>query len=100
MSNISDLKDALIDEANDLEDALEKLEVLSDIDDWYNVRVALAALSTQGILSYSIGGRSVTRRQVPELQAEEQRLYGQIKAKIRCQGIAFIDQRYPIDGGI
>ena len=90
MSNIADLKAALIVEAAKLDDDLEELEVLSLIDDWYACRVAVAAGQAAGVVSYSIGGRSVTRQPVKEASQQERVMYAEIMAHLRCRGSGLI----------
>lgn len=86
VSNISDLKAALIAEAAKLSDTLQQLEVLSLIDDWYSCRVAVAAVQANGIASYSIGGRSVTRQNVDTFAQQERVLYAEIMGHLRSRG--------------
>ena len=91
MSNIADLKtklETITTEAytNGSIDELDKLEILTDIDAWYDCRVAVNALTATDVQSYSIAGRSVTRRDVPSLQKQADTLYLQIKARLYYRG--------------
>lgn len=90
MSNIADLKAALIVEAAKLDDDLQKLEVLSLIDDWYACRVAVAAVQANGIASYSIAGRSVTRQNVETFAQQERVLYAEIMGHLRARGAGLL----------
>lgn len=78
MSNLSDLKAALIVEAASLANEIDKLDCLATIDDWYACRVAVAAVQSNSIQSYSIGGRSVTRQNLGQFQEQERQLYARI----------------------
>ena len=93
MSNISDLKDALTTAAANITDDIDRLECLSDIDSWYDVRLAVDALTSNSVKSYSIGGRSVTREDLSGLKAEAQELYERIKQKLYYRGAGLLDAR-------
>jgi hypothetical protein len=99
MSNLSDLKAALITAAASLTDTVDRLEVLSDIDEWYLCRTALSALTATDIQAYSIAGRSITRAQIPQLRDREGEIYERIKSRLYLRGIGYIDFRSPIDEG-
>lgn len=86
MSNIADLKAALILEAADISDSIDKLECLSLIDDWYACRVALAAFEAGDVQSYSIAGRSVTRRDTSAIRTSEASYLQQIKSFLGRSG--------------
>ena len=98
MSNIADLKTHLQTKAADLTDDLDKLECLSDIDTWYLARTAIDALSSTDVTSYSIGGRSVTRAQIPQLQQQERTLYLRIMQRLYLGGMGLIDLSNATDG--
>jgi hypothetical protein len=80
MSAISDLKDFFVTEAADISDSGDKLEALAAIDRWYNCRLAVDTLSTSDVASYSIGGRTVTRKSLPEMRNQEVVLLAEVKS--------------------
>jgi hypothetical protein len=69
MAAIDDLKAIRAAKAATLSDSEDKAEALMYLDDWYNAKAAHAALSSGQISSYSIQGRSVTRRNASDLIA-------------------------------
>jgi len=91
MSNIADLKAALIAEAANISDSIDKLECLSDIDTWYIARAAIDAFSDPTISSYSIGGRSVTRNQLPVIREQESIMLERIKGWLGRAGGGLVD---------
>lgn len=93
MSNASDFKAALVLEAADITDSIDKLECLADIDTWYLAKTAIDALSDPSVTSYSIGGRSVTRANIGQLQAQEKIMLDKIKAWIGRGNGGLIDGR-------
>jgi hypothetical protein len=93
MSNVSDLKDALVSAAASITNTLDKKECLALIDDWYLVRTAIAALSQPGVTSYSIGGRSVTRESMKFLRVDEADMYARIKNHLYREGVVYVDMR-------
>jgi hypothetical protein len=97
MSNVADLKALLITKAADITFDLDKLECLSDIDAWYNARVAVETLSATDVSSYSIAGRTVTRTSLPSLKNEVTDLYAKIIARLYGAG-GLVDERYPYGG--
>ena len=97
MSNIADLKALLIVKAADISFDLDKLECLSDIDAWYNARVAVETLSSTDIVSYSIAGRSVTKASIPSLKGEVNDLYQRIISRLYGAG-GLADERYTGQG--
>lgn len=95
MSNVADLKTQLVTDANTLSDTVDRLECLSDIDDWYTCRVAVSELSAHDVQSYSVSGRSFTKKDLKSLEARERDLYAKIKARLYCAGSMLADSRYP-----
>lgn len=96
MSNISDLKAAYIVQAADITDAIDKLECLAAIDSWYACELAVSTLSSSDVSSYSIAGRSVTRKNLPELQTQAIDYKRQFLAYLgRGGGSALADLRWP-----
>lgn len=93
MSNVSDLKAALVAAAASITATIERLECLADIDDWYNCRVAIARLSSTDVSSYSYGGKSVTRKDLPSLEGQERSLYARIYQRLYLRGAALADLR-------
>lgn len=68
-ANIEAIRTALNDLANDQLTGLPKSMILSDISVYCNSREAVEALSSTTISSYSIAGRSVTKRDIASLNA-------------------------------
>jgi hypothetical protein len=97
MSNVANLKTALISEAAKVDNTIDQLSLLSDIDDWYSARVALGELVGKGMSSYSVGGRTVTRRDIPQLTRAERDLYQRILDVLYCRGSALIDLRESLE---
>lgn len=97
MSALSDLKEALDARAAVLEDELERLECLALIDEWYNCRTAVAALTATNVVSYSINGQTVTRREIPSMTRRASELYGEIKAVLFGGNVSHADCRFPIE---
>ena len=93
MSNLSNLRDALNTQAASITNEIDRLEVLATIEEWYALRVALADLNSKGMSSYSIGVRTVTRRDMPEMQHSERLLYGRIQEGLYCRGAGVVDNR-------
>ncbi len=93
MSNAADLKAALIAEAAAIDDAVEKLECLSDIDSWYTARTALDALRATQVSGYGIAGRNVTRRDPTQTEESERRLYVRVMERLRSRGAGLVDLR-------
>lgn len=86
MAALLDLKAKLLLLAADIEDDLAELSCLADIDQWYAIRTALDAFASTSILSYSIGGRSVTRSDRAQLQRQERELYVRIMNALGGRG--------------
>jgi len=86
VSNISDLKTLLITEAGSITDTIDKAECLAEIDSWYACRVALDALTSKELSSYSLAGKSITRQQIPILRDEEARHLRAIKDMVQRGG--------------
>jgi len=86
LSNISDLKAALIVQAASITDTIDQLDCLATIDDWYACRVAVTAVQSKTIQFYSLGGRSVTRQNLPQFQAQERQLYSRILEFLYARG--------------
>jgi hypothetical protein len=99
MSTQSDLLAYYNAQAALITDEGDRLEALDDITRWNLCRTAIAALSGNQVTSYSIGGRSVTKQQLPSLRDQEAILLTKVKAWIGRGGIALVDQRYGDDSG-
>lgn len=80
-------------------DPLAVLECLDIIGQWYDARLAVAALGADEVQSYSIAGRTVTRKDLPGLRAEVEDLYAQIKGLLYNAGMVFVDNSQPRLGG-
>ena len=98
MSNIADLKAALIVEAEKLTDTIDKAQCLSLIDSWYTAQVAVDALASNKISSYSMGGISVTRHQLPSLRQDVQATYAEILTMIGRGGGGLVSTQYAQEG--
>jgi len=97
MSNLSDLKAALVVEANTITFNLDKLECLADIDAWYNATTAVNALSASNVTSYSIAGRTVTRANLTATRNEASQLLTKIKERLYGSG-GLAEERYSDTG--
>lgn len=99
MSNIDDLKAALIVTANTITITVEKLYALDLIDRWYAARTAVDSTISGGIVSYSIGGRSVTKADADKSRSEADALWNElmavpeIAATMRKRGGGLFDAR-------
>lgn len=96
MSNISDLKDALVVKAGTITDDLDKLDCLATIDDWYACRTATASGQAGGVVSYSIAGRTITRQPLKDAQLQERALWLRIQEYLYRRGIGLVDCRNPV----
>lgn len=99
MSSLSNLKTALEERAAALSDELEKLECLSLIDEWYDCQVAVQALESTNVVSYTINGHTVTRSELSSRRARAVQLYGEIKAILFGGNVSHVDCRFPFDTG-
>lgn len=96
MSNISDLKDALVVKAADITDELDRLDCLAAIDDWYSCRTAVASLqSGADVASYTMGGRTITLRTLADAQVTERQLWARVQELLYCRGAVGIDMSEP-----
>ena len=93
MSSITDLQAALVLKAADISNEIDRLECLATIDEWAAARTAIAALQSARTASYSIAGRSVTRRDIPNIQITERQLYQRIQESLYCRGSGLADMR-------
>ena len=94
MSTQSDLLAYYNAQAALISDEGDRLEALDDIVRWNLCRTAIAALSGNQVTSYSIGGRSVTRQQLPALRDQEAILLGKVKMWIGRGGCGLVDMNY------
>lgn len=94
MSALSDLKDKYVLDAGTLTDTREQLEALSLIDEWYLCATASGKLSSTDILSYTISGRTVTRRDIPQLAQRADELAARIRSMLYGGSSGFADHRY------
>lgn len=90
MSNIDTLKSALITAAAGIVNDIDRYECLLLIDDWAACRTAVAAVQANSIVSYSIGGRTVTRGNVDSFSQQERMLYSRIHEYLSYRGINLI----------
>lgn len=94
MSALSELKDKFVADAASVTDDVDRLEALALIDEWFACATASSKLSSKDVISYSIGGQTVTRRDVPQLARRESELKGQIKALLYGGTGGFVDCRF------
>jgi len=99
MANIDQLKEKLVEEAASISDDVNRYDCLAAIDDWFLARTALSALRSNGVASYAIAGRSVTRRDLPQLERVERELYQQIRAFLGRGGAILLNMRGVMDEG-
>jgi hypothetical protein len=92
-ANLDNLKAAYIADAASVTPTTDRLECLVKIDDWYAAATALADLQSKGMSSYSVGGRTVTRRDVPALERTVGQLQNEIKNVLYCRGSSYVDCR-------
>ncbi len=93
MGALLDLKTKLVTLAADITDDVDELECLADIETWYSIRGAVDAFAATSILSYSIGGRSVSRADRSQLQRNERELYFRILGRLAHGGMFLGDLR-------
>lgn len=94
MSNISDLKAALILEAADISDSIDKINCLRLIDSWYDAQVAVDAIASNKLASYSMGGISITKHNLPSLRLDVEATYSQIMSLIGRGGGGLVSSQY------
>jgi hypothetical protein len=103
MSNIADLKTELQTIAGTITITMERLYALDLIDRWYSARLAADTTNSSGVISYSIGGRSVTRQGVSQSKTAEM-LWAElisvpeIAAAMRLRGGGLADCRGTLTG--
>jgi hypothetical protein len=93
MSNVADLKTALQTAAADIVNTIDRLDCLTTIDDWYNCRLAAAALQGAQLQSYTINGRTITRAQAMQSASQERQLYQRIREYLYGTGAVLADAR-------
>ena len=84
-------------QAASIDDAGEKLEALSAIAEWYDCAIAVAALSAHDVSSYSYGGKSVSRKDLPSLAAHRDALKAAFKSLLGYGGCILVDARDTTD---
>jgi hypothetical protein len=99
------LRDYLIAECAKLGNKLDNLDCLALIDSWYPTRAALDAFRSNDVQSYSISGRSFSRKDLTAMEVSERRMYAGIQDFLYMRGISLVDNRgfytetWPISGG-
>ena len=91
-TNYENLKTALDVLANQLEDDIPKYKCLALIDQYVAAFEAQATTVSSDVQSYSIGGRSVTRREVISMQNQVSNLERQIYETL-YGNISYVDFR-------
>jgi hypothetical protein len=94
MSNIADLKAALIVEAANISDAIDKLNCLRMIDSWYDAQVAVDAIASNKLASYSMGGITITKHNLPSLRLDVETTYSQIMSMLGRGGGGLVSSQY------
>ena len=97
MSNYTNLKAALDLLANELDDDVRKFTCLALIDQYVSALEAQATSVSTDVVSYTIGGRTVSRGDVVKMQGQVSNLNRQINA-ILYGTSSYADFRYPQDG--
>jgi hypothetical protein len=88
---IANLKAEYLAQAATLADTRQQLDVTMRIEQWAGAMTAAAALQSERLQSYSMGGNSYTRRNVPELEASAESLHELIKSVLYGYGARLID---------
>jgi hypothetical protein len=79
-----------------LPDVETRLDVAMQIEQWYAVQGALAALQSERLQSYSMGGNSYTRRQIPELESSAAQLKQAISEALYGGRNRLVDNRFEV----
>lgn len=75
------------------------------IEQWYNARLALDALSSTTTNAYTLNGRTVTRQALPTIQSRVYQLQRDLEDILFLRSIALVDGRgyytqgWPVAGG-
>ena len=88
---IAALKAEYIAQAAALSDTRQQLDVTMRIEQWSGAMTAAAALQSERLQSYSMGGNSYTRRNVPELEATAEGLKNVIDSILYGGGSRIVD---------
>jgi hypothetical protein len=73
---------------------LDQLEYLMNVDRWYSLAQALLKLSSTDVESYSVSGRSFTKKRLTELQQMERAAYMDVLKFLKRAGDGLIDTRW------
>lgn len=92
MTNYSSLQTALEALANDLDDDVRKYECLILIDQYVDAIEAQATTVSSDVASYTINGRTVSRREVLAMQSQVNNLKQQIN-DILYGNVSYVDFR-------
>ncbi len=90
---IAALKAEYITQAAALTNTHLQLDVTMRIEQWAGAMTAAAALQSERLQSYSMGGNSYTRRNVPELEASAEMLKQTIENMLFGHGSRLVDHR-------
>jgi hypothetical protein len=93
---VAALKAHYLTDAALLPDVEVRLEVTMLIEQWHAAQSALVALQGQGLQSYSMGGNSYTRRNVPELEATAGNLKQAISEALYGGRSRLVDNRFEV----
>lgn len=93
MSALVDLQHQYTVDANTITGTLDKLKALRAISTWYAAAKTLDEAVATDINSYSIGGRSVSRRGLDEYKGQVAQLEAEVEALIYTRGGGLADLR-------
>jgi hypothetical protein len=93
MSALVDLQSQYVTDAKTLTGTLDRLKALRAIATWFNAAKTLDEAVATDINSYSIGGRSVSRRGLDEYAGRVAELEAQVETLIYTRGGGLADLR-------
>jgi len=88
---IAALKAEYIAQAAALGDTRATLDVTMRIEQWAGAMVAAASLQSERLQSYTMGGNSYTRRNVPELETSAENLKAEIERVLYGHGSRLVN---------
>ena len=95
MAAVDDLKALLLTKASLITFDIDQAMYLAAIDNWYPLAVARQTLAGNSeIQSYSVGGRSVSRNQLPTLIRQEQAALMDVLKYLKLAGDGLMDSRW------
>jgi hypothetical protein len=94
MAALDDLKSLLVDKASTIGFDVDQAMYLVAIDNWWPLAQARQALSASDLQSYSISGRTVTRKNLPEIVRMERAALMDALAYLKLAGEGLVDTRW------